>query len=312
MTGGGKIWRVKLPSLANTPAIAGIGACAWKTGIPYYKSVQDKFFGDGIGDFEQDKAGVAEAITNCISDYLTVAPKVIPKGIFYVVSPFWEYELNLYRNNLKKYIIEKVCKDAGEMKIIDGKLSCNWDAIQERYPDCESLKGPNGAIETFKNDAIDEKWYHKLIDFGLRKLTIEEEVAEFKDQVAEQLTNWPGLCDWFEENLHLKWEFSQSDVENKVNVEITTGDTKEELAAQLIINDMMIEFKKTGIECQWLKIWKDTIVDEDKVHTVENFDNGKDGFKTWFCGINYGLNTEHGDKPIYIEYCKKAVDKWCP
>jgi len=84
----------------------------------------------------------------------------------------------------------------------------------------------------------------------------------------------------------------------------------------VIVNDIEKVLIETGMQCNYLSRWKEAAVPADKHHEVKEFDDGKEGFKNWWCNFRYGEGSEYSKKDEsdydYVNACKQAVDQWCP
>ena len=313
----GKKYRV---SLAQAPMWWGIYECLSEPLAEVIANYYKKGSEEGLGPVEIDKTTLTYFVPSCLAHYVKGSSLTIPRGIAYLDD--WTFnlkdrEVNIQKENFKKWLINRVCEDAGNQKTVNGTLSCDWAAIQEKYPDCESLKGPDGPIEQYKEEAIEQNWFRTLIDYGAKKLSLDEEIKLFKDQVAEQLTNDPQLCKWFAENLHLDWEMTKENLEEMVEdgVQVNAIDP-DQTALDIIVGDIKNKLIKTGMQCNYLPQWKQAVLSQAKRDSgdYDKYDNGKEGFKTWWCNYKYGEGTAYSKEAAtdYLSACKQAVDQWCP
>lgn len=311
----------KWVSLANAPIYAGFYSC-WVDGFwPWWLAYQKKKAGEVAVDEVDWNASVSNAAVKCLNGLVVGSSTVIPRGIAYVTKPVldkvYDYEKSTIKDLFRKWLIIYACEQTGSKKVVDGELSCDWAAVQALYPNCESLKGDNGPIEEFKKEAIEQKWYLKVLDYTFKSMGIDEGITGFKEMIEEELTNDPQLCEWFADNLQLEWKMTEEELRDQVEDMVEAGAVDTDVDGDgIIINDIKTRLIKTGMQCNYLLQWKQAVLTQAKRDSGEydKYGDGKEGFKTWWCNYKYGEGTAYSKEAAidYISACKKAVDKWCP
>jgi len=328
MSGNKKFLRF-LPSLslANSPFYVGMYACISNAIAPWIMAMMKKSGGEIA---RQDKTTIMNLVGGCIGEYFESAPKTIPKGIIlvdntleritgYSVKDLYTRDKAILRNNFKNWLIDEVCKEGkGKRMMADGTIGCDWEAVQSKYGDCQSLLKSGGMVDQYQEVGLEEKWWEWAWDYSVSTLGVEEHITKFKDAIAEQLTDWPGFQKWCTVNLQLKWDATKEELEDMleevVDIKIVDAEDAAKYSEEQVIIDMIKKLKGTGLDCGYLLQWKLNLISEEQRESGEydQYGDGQEGFKTWYCNHQYGKGTDFESDPGHVSACKKAVDQWCP